>query len=115
MYRTSGSFGKSRFRIHSALTAVCAWSRLIAQRAVAIATRYSSCLSVKREIDLFNIGSASTQCPFAVRSIARSTEDVATGGAFSAGRAARKLAPRNAARGGRNITRNILLLAPAKV
>src|SRR6266576_2952222 len=82
----------------------------MAQRAVAIAARYSSCLSAKREIDLFNTGSAAAQCPFAVRSIARSTEELATGGAFSAVWAARKLATRIAASGTRSIRQTILVI-----
>src|SRR5258708_6601314 len=83
----------------------------MAQRAVAIAARYSSCLSVKRETDLFNIGSASGHCPFAVSSIARSTEEVAPWGAFSAVWAARKLAAKNAASGTCSVRQTVLVIA----
>src|SRR5438445_4537387 len=46
----------------------------MAQRAVAIATRYSSCLSNACDSDLFSNGRASWQRPFAARSMACSAE-----------------------------------------
>src|SRR6266702_3620484 len=62
----------------SAVTAACAWLRLMAHFAAAIAARYSSCLSAVglaggREIDCLSVGSASWQRPLEARSIERST------------------------------------------
>src|SRR5438132_13399561 len=84
----------------------------MAQRAVAIAARYSSCLSVIREIDLFNMGSASGHRPLAVRLIARSMEEVAPSGAFSAVWAARKLADKITASGTCSVRQTSLIIIP---
>src|SRR5947199_10817669 len=46
----------------------------MAQRAVAIATRYSTCLSNACDSDFFSTGRASWQPPFAARSMACSAE-----------------------------------------
>src|SRR5271157_2801987 len=79
MYRTSGSWGKSRLSSNRAPTAVSVRSRLMAQRAVAINERYRSCLSLsppwRSGVDLFKIGSASRQRPFSARARPRSAEE----------------------------------------